>query len=214
MHEVSKVEEVARGLRAEILAGVLRPRTRLREEDLAARFGVSRNTLREAFRGLVRSGLVEHRPHRGATVAEPSPEELREVYRLRRILEPAGLSELTPEGLGRLDAAATAMDEAAARDDWPAVGGLDIRFHAEFIRPMRSPRLDRFFRSLLSTLRLAFITLDRAHARRAPPAHVAEHRQIVDALARERRDEARRLLDRHLDAAEKLLVARMERGDG
>lgn len=214
LKRTSIVEELDGALRSEILEGELPPGSRLREEPLAERFGVSRNTLREALRGLVLGGLVNHRAHRGAAVAQPTADGIREVYRVRRIMEPAGLASLEAGGLQRLAGTASAMEEAATDDDWPAVVDLDIRFHLEVVRGVESDRLDTFYRSLLSTLRLAFIAVDRGHARMAPPAHVAEHRGIVEAQAGGRPDEARTLLVAHLDTAEELLMECMEGREG
>ncbi|GAU80188.1 GntR family transcriptional regulator [Bosea sp. BIWAKO-01] len=64
----------------EIVSGVLEPGTPLDEQDLAARFGVSRTPVREAIRQLSASGLVSVRPHRGALVALPTPRQLDDMF--------------------------------------------------------------------------------------------------------------------------------------
>ncbi len=70
-----------------ILSGALPPGTRLEEQDLADRFGVSRTPVREALKALVETGLVDIRPHRGALVAIPSRRHLHDLFEVMRELE-------------------------------------------------------------------------------------------------------------------------------
>lgn len=86
----------------EIVSGVLEPGAPLDEQELAARFGVSRTPVREAIRQLSASGLVSVRPHRGAVVALPTPRQLDDMFEAMAELEAlcAGLAArnmTTPE---------------------------------------------------------------------------------------------------------------------
>lgn len=65
----TRAEEIRQALEADIFSGQLRPGTRLDEESLAQRFGLSRTPVREAIVQLVSSGLVEKQPRQGAVVA-------------------------------------------------------------------------------------------------------------------------------------------------
>ncbi len=65
----TRAEHVRRALEEEIFAGRLRPGTRLDEEALAQRFGLSRTPIREAILQLAHSGLVDKKPRQGALVA-------------------------------------------------------------------------------------------------------------------------------------------------
>lgn len=206
LERISTVDQVASALETQILSGALPPGSRLREEKVAARLGVSRNTLREALQRLTQAGLVDHRPHRGAAVARPTAAELSEVYRIRRNLEPSALDHVDEERLKRLVATAAALEEAAEEGNWERVSELDMRFHAEIVSALASDRLDAFFLSLLSTLRLAFIAADRLSARTARPTHVPQHRQILEALGKGEAGRAKCLLVAHLDAAEALVL--------
>ncbi len=71
----------------EIVSGALEPGTPLDEQELAARFGVSRTPVREAIRQLSASGLVSVRPHRGAVVALPTPTQLDDMFEAMAELE-------------------------------------------------------------------------------------------------------------------------------
>src|SRR6476660_7619090 len=67
--------------------GTLPPGSRLRETDLALRFGISRTPAREAWKRLEAQGLVSHQAHHGAVVAELDYGEITELYALREVLE-------------------------------------------------------------------------------------------------------------------------------
>ncbi len=74
---------VARHLGAEIETGLLKPGEHLAEEAIAQRFGVSRATVRDAFRQLTREELTEQRPRRGTVVRTMSVDDLRAMLELR-----------------------------------------------------------------------------------------------------------------------------------
>jgi DNA-binding GntR family transcriptional regulator len=81
------VDELAATIQSRVLSGEIPAGTRLRQESLAAEFGVSRTPVREALRKLQASGLVEVQPRRGAIVRVPSPRDVREAYEVRAELE-------------------------------------------------------------------------------------------------------------------------------
>ena len=74
-------------LREEILQGLLKNGEKLTEQRICNKYNVSRTPVREAFRLLEQEGLIEMIPNRGAFVAKPSEEDLRQVYRVREVLE-------------------------------------------------------------------------------------------------------------------------------
>ncbi len=87
---LSRADDLAHLLQVEILTGAIPLGTRLRQEDLAARFGVSRTPIREALRQLQAIGLVEQLGHRGALVRAFSPSECRNIFLVRAELEGPG----------------------------------------------------------------------------------------------------------------------------
>jgi DNA-binding GntR family transcriptional regulator len=74
-------------LRQEIVTATLPPGYVLREAELAARFGVSKTPLREAFVRLEKDGFVQIAPYRSAVVTGYSQQDLREIYEVRELLE-------------------------------------------------------------------------------------------------------------------------------
>src|SRR5215213_3016384 len=87
LHRMSTVDALAAALRREILDGALPAGAWLRERELCESYGVARHSLRAALRALAAEGLVKIEPHRGAHVAELSPQEVRWLYELRAALE-------------------------------------------------------------------------------------------------------------------------------
>lgn len=81
------VERIAAELKNRILEGRLVPGQRLISRDMVEQLGVSRGSLREAFRRLEADGLVDVVPNRGAVVRSLSPAEVRHVYQIREALE-------------------------------------------------------------------------------------------------------------------------------
>jgi len=100
-------QEMYEDLRRAILEGQLQPGERLWEERLAEQYQLSRTPVREVLTRLEVEGLVEQAPHRGCFVRSFSPDELRDIYDMRVVLEGyaarrAALN-LTEEQLSRLD---------------------------------------------------------------------------------------------------------------
>lgn len=97
---------VAAQLRQRISDGLLPPGTKLSEQALSEALGVSRNTLREAFTVLAGESVVQRIPNRGVFVAAPGADDVREIYRVRRLIEPAAVlwGDVPSEALDAMDA--------------------------------------------------------------------------------------------------------------
>ncbi len=199
-------ESTAARLRTAIAGGHHLPGAQLSEERLSDELGVSRNTLREAFRLLAQERLVEHVFHRGVFVRRLTPEDVRDLYAARRVLETAGVRACAPDSPALSDAVAAvdAAQAAAAAGRWAEVGTADIRFHAALVRAVPSERLHGLMDSLLAEMRLAFLSTDDPAAFHAD--FVERNRAIVAALLDGDRGTAASLLGDYLDDAERTLV--------
>ncbi|MBT2503758.1 GntR family transcriptional regulator [Curtobacterium sp. ISL-83] len=204
---VGGAESTAARLRSSIAAGAFMPGSQLSEERLSESLGVSRNTLREAFRLLAQDRLVEHVFNRGVFVRRLSADDVADLYAARRVLEQAAVRVCTPASAALLTAAeaVTAARDAATAGDWAAVGTADIRFHAALVRALPSARLHGLMDSLLAEMRLAFLTTDDPAAFHA--GFVERNEAIVDALRVGDHDRASALLADYLDDAERVLLA-------
>ena len=154
-------EEIAAQIRAELSSGRLKSGARLPpERELAARFGVSRNTLREALRSLENAGLLELRKGAtgGAFVRESTAEAvvtgMRDMYHLGAI-QPGHLTEAriwiesaviraaceraTAADLAALDANVAQALEATRADDFYKTAAIHLDFHKLLAQATRNP---------------------------------------------------------------------------
>jgi len=151
-------ELVLEAVRGAILAGVIEPGARLRQEELADLFGTSRIPVREALRALEYEGLVTSEPHRGFTVTSLDADDIEEVYELRILLEGQAVRLAVPlmtdedlsdldELFRRMQAASTPDEQLAARERFytrlysitgrPRLVGLIARLRQEVARALR-----------------------------------------------------------------------------
>jgi DNA-binding GntR family transcriptional regulator len=78
---------IVQALEGDIVFGRLRPGQKLREEDLAERFGGSRHQVRESLVRLERLGIITRERNRGAAVRSFTEAEIREIYDVREMLQ-------------------------------------------------------------------------------------------------------------------------------
>lgn len=114
-------EQVVDNLRRLILEGDFAPGDKLRQDELAARLGVSAMPVREGLRRLQAEGLVNFIPRHGAYVASLSPDEFEELYAMREELEVLALRwaipRLDPKDIERLRELLSEVEEAEAQGD-------------------------------------------------------------------------------------------------
>ncbi|QGZ47897.1 MULTISPECIES: GntR family transcriptional regulator [Streptomyces] len=202
----STAERVADILRTRIAEGFFPPGVRLSEESIGGALGVSRNTLREAFRLLTHERLLVHQLNRGVFVRVLTVDDVDDIYRTRRLVECAVV-----HGLGEppfaLDGLVDAVEEgrrAARAADWTGVSTANIHFHRELVALAGSARTDELMRGVLAELRLAFHVVDDARALHEP--YLMRNREILDALLAGERATAERLLMGYLDDSRARIV--------
>ncbi|WP_434993804.1 GntR family transcriptional regulator [Arthrobacter sp. Ld5] len=197
---------IATVLRRRIAAGELTPGSKLSEQALSTALGVSRNTLREAFSTLAGESMVTRIPNRGVFVASPGAEEVREIYRIRRMIEPAAAlwGEVTPEALADMEAI---VERAQAARDAGAVADMadaNQALHSAVVGLTGSASLLMLMDRVLAEMRLVF------HAMASAPdfhsQYVDRNVQLVERLRAGRREEAAAGLRAYLDSSEAELL--------
>jgi DNA-binding GntR family transcriptional regulator len=186
LEHVSLPEAVGRALRHRILNNELPAETRLVEANLAAEFGVSRGTIRDAMRSLQAEGLIAIVPRRYSVVTRMSPEDAEDVCFARYVLEDAsfdtGFGPNRKELARNLRVALEHMSVAARTDDMDALVASDTRFHELLIDVSGRRRL----KDLWSMLNSQMGALMRAEIeRQGINLHEAaeRHRGIFDAVS-------------------------------
>jgi DNA-binding GntR family transcriptional regulator len=202
-------ETIAAALRADILSGATRPGTLLRQEDLAARFAMSRIPVRDALRLLEAEGLVTIATNRGAQVSRLSRSEVAEIYHLRSLLEcnclGLAIPRMSETELDRIERIRQRAEIDAATPEWNAG---DWSFHEALYRPSRHDRQIEMIKGLRTTSDLYAV------AHRALPKQrkrwLADHRAIVVACRAGRTADAVAALSTHLAAARDFVLEQMQ----
>jgi DNA-binding GntR family transcriptional regulator len=175
-------EQIAAALREEIVTGQLSAGTRLRQNEIAQRFGVSTTPVREAFGLLQSDGLVQIDPHRGVTVFLPTIQDLIEHYEIRMALEMLA-AEKAAVHFQAQDASPliVLLDEMLATIDAVRYVELNQQFHLRLYRLGGRSRLV----TMIEELRNASLAYNHLYAAADVPRDAerldAEHREILAA---------------------------------
>lgn len=194
-----------------VIRGDLVPGERLQEAVLARQLGISRGPLREAIRRLEGRHLVVRVPHVGVKIANPSPEEILDMFLLREALEGVAC-RLAAERMsdGELDELEAVLEGHGAQPDVSSGGGYyqtpgDRDFHYKIIRGSRSSRLeDLLLGDLYHFLRI-FRYRSSVKQGRARAAH-SEHQEIISALRKRDGSAAEAAMRRHVGNARNSLA--------
>lgn len=191
---------IADSIRMGIVTGDYPPGTRIRQEDLAARFGASRVPVRQALRQLEYEGLVTVVANSGAWVSRLTLAECEEIYQMRERLEPLLLRMSAPhldaeaiEGLSRL-----AQRISVVGADTEAFLALDREFHLASYVGAHTAQLGDLIQKLWNTTapyRRAYVESWDPESRRIA---YEEHHLIVAALRDGDIEEAERILSGHI----------------
>lgn len=199
-------QRIAESITTAIVERRLLPGTKLAEQKIADIFKVSRTLVRQAFHQLSRDKLVTLEPARGARVAEPSVEEARQVFEVRRMLEAAMIrraaAELSPPQITELRAHLRDEQAAIGRTDVPGRTRLLADFHVVVATMLGNAVLAGMLGELVSRSSLIALMYQSAHS---AEHSYAEHVAIVDALEAKDARAAVRLMQSHLEHVERNL---------
>lgn len=203
-------------LRDAIIDRRLAPGTKLSEAEVGALFHVSRTVVRAALQMLSFEGLVRAERNRGAFVANPTPDEARQVFDSRRLIEP-GIAMAAAERIGAADIAAFRMalagEERLLGERGPSARRAEIRasgdFHLLMAAVAGNAILLKFMEELVARSSLVIALYGRSGA--SSCGH-GDHGRILSALERRDGVEASRLLSLHIDHIEMDLDLRVAEG--
>jgi len=198
---VTRAGLVAERLRNMVHSGELPPGTRLRQTEVAERFGVSTTPVREAFAVLTREGLVQQDAHRSVVVFQPAAEEFEELYEIRLALEPlaAELAArcITDDQVTELEAIVAEMSSAAP-DRYIELNGV---LHDTIYKIANRPRLFEILSNLrVTSANYAKLTVS-PDGQEDPDYRKAvqqQHEEIVAALKARKGKVCARIVRTHL----------------
>lgn len=184
----------------------LPPGTKLGEDKLGKIFGASRARVRQVLARLALERIVALQPNRGAFVAEPTIEEAREVFEVRRPLEALVVRRIIgkadPRVIARLRAHVDSEEAARAARDRRAIIRLSGEYHILLAELSGNALAAKLMRELTSLTCLIIFLYD---APSVPACREEEHAEITQALADGNEAEAVRLMAEHLDHVEACL---------
>jgi len=197
-------DQAADALRRKIMSGELAEGFSLRQDALAAEFGISRIPVREALVQLEGEGLVKIVAHKGAVVSGLSLDEISELFMLRSVLEPLLLKKsaprLTPDDYAELDAILADYKVELLAQHTTRWGELNTRLHDVLLARADQPRTAAIVATLLQQTdrytRMQ-LSLSAASIRQAQQ----EHEELVHLCRTGDVRGAASLLKRHIEHA-------------
>jgi DNA-binding GntR family transcriptional regulator len=197
----TRTEAITEELRRLIQSGEIAPGTRLRQAEIATRFGVSTTPVREAFTALAREGVLRQDAHRGVVVFEPKIADIHENYEIRGVLEPLAA------GFAAANLSDTQLDELEGllglmrgETDLRRYQDLNREFHARIYAGSGRARLAALIESLrdASEGHLRYLGAHTNPASEYQQRVHAEHEGIAAALRKRNARSASKLVAEHL----------------
>jgi len=192
--------KVIERLEEDVVFGRRRPRERLVEEDLVAQFGAKKHVIRQALAELERMGLVERKRNKGAIVRDYTPEEVRQIFAVRELLEAEAARQIplpAPEDvIEALQEIYQDHSQAVQLGDLHTAFRANIRFHQTLFRACGNPCLAEAINSF------AFKSHGVRSYSLAKPDLLQnardEHREMIEALSTGNRERLIELCTDHL----------------
>ena len=207
---LTKTELALHVLRERIAAGDLAPGARLRVDELASDLEMSPTPIREALRLLQADGLVDYRAHYGIVVTEYSADEVRDLFRIRALLEPLAV-ELAVPRLGAVEFAELerihGQQEAAVREgSGSAMSKTNADWHWAIYEAAGSPTLNDFIRRLWQAFpwRTMWALPGRSEL------WLRQHTELMEAIRARDGRRAAELMRVHITSGEEAMLAQLE----
>ena len=198
----SLTEQVLVQLREEILRGKLRPGATVNEPELAERYGVSKTPVREALRLLAQTGWVKVIPRRGYLIRPLALDDIREIFALRRMVEPSLAADCArradPEGTARLK---EMVDRHADENDLDALIDAAHNFHVQIAEMSGNSRGAEVISQLADEVNRLLHLMPRLEENLKSVGEVTAHQNILKAIENGDSDAAASLMEEHLKEA-------------
>ncbi|MCU7369647.1 GntR family transcriptional regulator [Paucibacter sp. O1-1] len=214
MSHLALHEQVSARLRTMLVEGRIAPGAKLNERELSEQLQVSRTPLREAIKLLAAEGLVDLLPNRGAVAVKLTEADVMHSFELLAELE--GLSgalaaeRIAEAEIAELRALHFEMMACHARRDLSGYYRLNARIHSAINEAAGNPVLAQTYRAINARVQsLRFRTnQDEAKWARA----LAEHQQMIEALAARDGARLREVLIQHVLAKRDAVLALLRDG--
>lgn len=198
---------VANAIRQDILKGSLLSGNSLIEVELSAKYGASRNTLREALQLLRQQGLVTQERNKSVRVKRLTECEVHDIFIVRRVIEIGAIraiKQLADENITRFQDVIRKEIDARDRSDWQSAGTESLMFHKEIVALHGSQIFNDMFAILASQLRLVFASGHNEQAFQRP--WLVKDAEIFTLLKDGAYEQAALYLEEYLTESEQMLT--------
>ncbi|MCA0971905.1 GntR family transcriptional regulator [Halobacillus litoralis] len=200
----SMTEVVYQALKEAILLRDISPGTQLVEQTIGKTMNVSRTPIRNAMKKLNQEGLVQIIPNRGAFVVEPSVEEIKQAFHMRRQLEKMTvelISEtMTTEEIEKLESWIEHEKETYQTRDILQYIEVNKQFHMTLVRQTNHPFLIDFTERMLDQINVYLMLYDVFYDENLDEKkRFKEHEWIVEALKERNLPRLFTLVDQHME---------------
>jgi len=205
--DASMADQVYALLKEEIVTVVRQPGDLMGEADLAERYGVSKTPVREALRLLARDGWIVVLPRKGYLVRPLKLDDVREIFAMRLMLEPA----VAAEAAGKGDAEAIArlkgyVKEQGAGESIAKSLTAAANFHIELVAMAGNGRVSRALFDLFDEVRRLHFLLPQVESHITSREELTAHQRLVSALSTGDGVRAAELMRKHLSEVARTLV--------
>lgn len=204
--------KVLQAIRADIISQRLRPGQPIHEDELAARYGISRTPIREILRSLEHEDLIRIVPHSGAFVSELTAKDVEEILDIRMSLEPPAAMEAalkaTDEHLAEFSFIDKQLDLAIEKQDSIISFEADGKLHNLILVAAGNGRSRKIINNLMGQIhRIRFIS---GHKPGRIETTVGEHKAIVAGIIKRQPEKAAEAMRNHLLTTRNILLPSSE----
>lgn len=198
---VSTVDAIYQTLAEDIFTMRFPPGAKITEAALCTRYGVSRNTLREAVALLLSHGLLVKVANKGIYVRTLNYTDVKEIFRLRELLELEAVRNIMESGNIPLELVQLVerIDDNVTEDSWESNLKADVQFHSRLVASAGSPRLHRLYSAIFAEVKLCIY--HSRHIVPINPDNSSHHRRLLAAMENDDLELAQKLLSDHIHTA-------------
>jgi len=181
LKRVSTVDALTDTIAKEIVDGAWKPGVQLKDIEMAEKYGVGRNSIREAFSILVEQGLLKKRANRGVFIPEFGEQDIYELYNARLVIELEAIEILTcrKEVPERMFEAIGDLKKQTVENMRSNQLDTDFKFHMSMIHALNNNRLTSMANRLFTEIK---IINRQPHLFFPVEFIISEHEKITEAI--------------------------------
>lgn len=202
-------------LRRRIIEGELRPGLPINEADFARELSVSKTPIREALRQLERDGFVENVPGRGSAISHIDPQDIREVFEIREIIESGAVRRAVrlrdnEEIRKKREESKKFLEDKQATEAYVHEWGSWEDVHLCIVRALGNQSLVEMYSGLLDRIQRIRNHYGQRFTQRRLHEILTEHTAILDAIVEGDAERAEQMVQRHLRNAGAFVIGLTE----